>query len=135
MSYELEYTKSYDGTKVIATPIAGHPNLPVLTVEATPEEADSVVFKHRTRWIGHDSRGGITALVFGKPGNIRVVHHDREVLRFDSHDEAMNHHRPGEHYVLLSAHDNNLVMNPPTPPLEEVPAEPVADAPPAESAE
>ena len=103
MSYELEYEKSYDGHTVTAKPIAGHPNLPTLRVEATPDQVDSVVFFHRTRTLD-PQKPGITALVFGLPGKVQIVHHDCEVVQIGSAEAALAHERAGEQNMLISAY-------------------------------
>lgn len=103
-TYELEYTKSYDGKTLVATPIKGHPELPVLRIDVTPEELPSVIAYHRTRTMD-PAKPGITAYVFGKPGNVQIIHHDRVLATVGSHEEALNHQRDGEQHVLRTAFD------------------------------
>jgi hypothetical protein len=112
-SYEMEYEKSYDPVSRVLTarPITGHRHLPTLYLNVAPDEVGSVVAQHRTRTMD-PAKPGITAYLFGVPGNMRIVHHDGEVLTVDSHGEALTHERQGEQDILRSAFDRQPASQP-----------------------
>lgn len=105
MPYEVEYEKEYDGKVLTARPVKGHHSLPVLTLEVTPEELATVSAHHRVRTLDM-THPGVTAYLFGKPGEVKIVHHDGEIVTVESHEEALDHTRPGEKWILNSAHDH-----------------------------
>jgi hypothetical protein len=105
MPYEVEYEKEYDGKVLTVRPVKGHRTLPVLTLEVTPEELHTVSAHHRVRTLDM-SHPGVTAYLFGKPGEVKIVHHDGEIVTVDSHEAALTHERPGEYEILKSAHDH-----------------------------
>jgi hypothetical protein len=119
-NYELEYEKSYDPVSQVLTarPIAGHPSLPTLFLDVAADQLSSVIAQHRTRTMD-PAKPGITAYLFGVPGNMRIVHHDGEVVAVDSHEAALTHERKGEQDVLRSAFDRQEPSAP--PPVEYTP--------------
>lgn len=101
MSYLLEYSKSYADGVVTATPILGD-NLPTLTHALPEDQLGSLTFEHRVRTMDI-TKPGLTALIFGVPGNYRVVEHDGIIREFTTYEEALSFEREGELHLLLDA--------------------------------
>lgn len=115
-SYGLEYEKNYDPVSQTYTvrPVKGHRSLPTLYLNVAPSDVGSVVAQHRTRTMD-PAKPGIVAYLFGVPGNMRIVHHDGEVICVDSHEAALAHERPAEQDILRSAFDRQKPTSPPGP--------------------
>jgi hypothetical protein len=105
MSYQVEYIKTIEGNTVTATPVLGRPDLPTLSVEVAPEDVDKVMLIHNVRTLDI-TKPGVTRVFFGVPGNVKVIHHDGEVITVDSHEAAEAHSRDGEIYILRSAYEH-----------------------------